>query len=275
MTGAADRPKRKRRPAAEAYILPRHPSEVDRLDVQHFAVRAAMRGNYVAPVNRPSRVLDVGCGTGQWAYEICAEFPDSMVVGLDLRPSKPSPPPNYRFVEGNVLQGLPFADGRFDFVHQRLLISGIPLQRWPAEVAELVRVTRPGGWIELMEAFPGLSPEGPATRRLWDAFRQLGRTVGHDTFGHVFRSLDRYLAEAGAVGVVSREVVLPIGEWGGRVGAWLTCDVRSLFTRLIDVFQAAGLSETECRELIEAMFREFEELHTSIRNRVVVGCRPA
>ena len=28
--------------------------------------------------------LDVGCGTGQWAFEICDQFPDVVVVGLDL-----------------------------------------------------------------------------------------------------------------------------------------------------------------------------------------------
>jgi len=263
------------RPIDDAYVLPRDPGQVERLDVQHVAIREAMKGNHLAPIIGPGRILDVGCGTGQWAYEICAEFPDSMVVGLDLTPSKPSPPPNYRYVEGNLLQGLPFAGGQFDFVHQRLLISGIPLRDWPGEVAELVRVTRRGGWIELFEAFPGVSPEGPATRRLWDVFRQLGRAVGHDTFGHVFRSLDRYLAEAGAVGLVSHTVVLPIGEWGGRVGAWMARDVRSLFGGLVEVFQTAGLTETECRELIDAMFGEFEELHASIRNRVVVGCRPA
>jgi hypothetical protein len=44
-----------------------------------------------------------------------------MVVGLDLVPSKPPQPANYHFAYGNVLQGLPFADDRFDFVHERFL----------------------------------------------------------------------------------------------------------------------------------------------------------
>jgi hypothetical protein len=38
-----------------------------------------------------------------------------MVVGLDLVPSKQNQPANYDFVYGNVLQGLLFANDRFDF----------------------------------------------------------------------------------------------------------------------------------------------------------------
>jgi ubiquinone/menaquinone biosynthesis C-methylase UbiE len=259
----------------EAYVLPRHPSEVDRLDVQHFALRTAMRGNYLAPIGRPARILDVGCGTGQWAYELCAEFPEAMVVGLDLAPSKPNRPANYEFVRANVLQGLPFPDAEFDFVHQRLLISGVPLKHWSAEVAELVRVTRPAGWLELVEAMPHLVPEGPATKRLWDLLRQLGRTVGHDTLGHVGGSLGRYLSNAGAQGVQTRSVALPIGEWGDRVGPWMACDIRSLFTRLAGVFEPrfAG-AEAEYRELMEAMFEEFERLKSTITTVVAFGRRP-
>src|SRR5262245_31486465 len=104
-----------------AYMLPRHPSEVDRLDVQHYALRAALRGNHLAPIQRPGLILDVGSGTGQWAYDLCAKFPGALAVGLDLVPSKlEGQPANYRFVKANILRGLPFADDRFDFIHQRL-----------------------------------------------------------------------------------------------------------------------------------------------------------
>jgi hypothetical protein len=55
-------------------------------------------------------------------------FPCAMVVGLDVVPSKPHQPANYHFVYGNVPQGLPFTDDRFDFVHQRFL--GIRSAPW-------------------------------------------------------------------------------------------------------------------------------------------------
>jgi hypothetical protein len=52
------------------YMLPRRPSEVDRLDVQHYALREALGANYLAPVKGPALVLDVGSGTGQWAFGV-------------------------------------------------------------------------------------------------------------------------------------------------------------------------------------------------------------
>jgi SAM-dependent methyltransferase len=201
-------------------------------------------------------------------------FPGALVVGLDVVPSKPDRPSNYAFVRGNVLQGLPFARGQFDFVHQKLMVAAVPLKHWPAVVTELVRVARPGGWIELLESAPHLKPEGPATKRLWDLLRQLGRTVGHDTLGTVPESLDRYLKNAGAAEVQTRTVVLPVGEWGDQVGVWMLCEFRSLFTRLTETFSKRhGLSPDECGELIAGMLAEFEQLRPTISFRVAIGRR--
>jgi SAM-dependent methyltransferase len=249
---------------------------VDRLDILHFATRAQLNGrNYLAPIGQPDRILDVGCGTGQWAYELCNEFPDAVVVGLDLAPSKPGRPANYRFVRANVLQGLPFRDDEFEFVHQRLLVSGVPVTDWPAVVADLVRVTRPRGWVELVESMPFVEPEGSATRRLFEIFGRLGREVGHDTMGHVQRALGRYLQTAGSVSVQARTMALPIGEWGDQVGAWMAAGLRSLFTRLGPIFEAKyGLPEAECRALTAAMFEECEALKSTITFHIAFGQRP-
>ena len=136
-------------------MLPRHPTEVDRLDIQHYAMRDALGAEYLSPLRHPLLILDVGCGTGQWAFELCPQFPEAVVVGLDIEPSKPERPTNYRFLRASLLAsllaGLPFRDCLFDFVHQRLLQSGVPLESWSRVVSDLVRATRPGGWIELIE----------------------------------------------------------------------------------------------------------------------------
>jgi len=250
-------------PAGDAYLLPRHPSEQDRLDIQHYAMREALRRNYLAPVQAPVAVLDVGCGTGQWAFEVCAERLEAMVVGFDLVPSKPAPAANYRFVRGNLLQGLPFAEGRFDFVHQRLLQSGVPLKSWSGVVQDLVRVTRPGGWVELVEIENDVKAGGPATRRLLELLLQLAGSRGLDRAGVLFRELDAYLLGAGLREVQRRDVDVPIGDWGGRIGSLMASDLRALYTRLSDVFQAnLGVSADACRDLITQMSRELNEYRT-------------
>ncbi len=258
-----------------AYIFPRHPSERDRLDIQHYALRELLKGNYLAPVRHPAAVLDVGAGTGQWAFEVCAAFPDAMVVGLDLVRGKPGPPANYRFVQGDVLDGLPFADGRFDFVHQRFLTAGIPLASWSALLQELFRVTRPGGWVELGEALARIEPAGPATTRLTELAHRLGRPRGLDTTGVIVGELHERLRRVGAVEVRTRPVDLPIGEWGGRIGSFMASDLRAAYARLCDVFEAVlDVPREDSLRLLGAAQVEWEQLHTSLHLVLAFGRRP-
>ena len=157
------------------YLMPTDLEEMNRLDFQHYMLRYALRGNYAAPVGRPGSILDVGTGTGRWAREMAQLFPQANVVGVDVKlPPADSQaeegkgdlrPPNYAFVYGNLFEGLPFADGAFDFVHMRLLIKAIPHEKWPSVIKELIRVTRPGGWVESVETTI-LQQAGPAMSQI-------------------------------------------------------------------------------------------------------------
>jgi hypothetical protein len=96
--------------------------------------------------------------------------------------------------------------GGFDLVHARLLLTHVP-QRIEA-LASMVRALRPGGWLVIEDADPGLQPlicpdeYGPAQRlanRLRQGFRTLMAGRGAElTFG---RTLPRLLREAGLVAV--------------------------------------------------------------------------
>jgi len=257
------------------YLLPRHPGELDRLDIQHYALRETLGANYLAPVDLPATVLDVGCGTGQWGFEVCVRFPNALVIGLDLVTGKPDRPPRYRSVKGNLLEGLPFARDRIDFVHQRLLITGVPLASWPAVVADLVRVTRPGGWVELVEPPGWIDQQGPATERLLGLTAEFSTSLGLDTTGVVFESLDGYLREAGLAGVVRRQISVPIGHWGGQVGSLMVTDLRAGFTRVCEVLQARSLlSAEEGRDLIRLAQEEWEHGRMSWTFAIAFGQKP-
>jgi SAM-dependent methyltransferase len=264
-------------PPQDRYLFPRHPTETDRLDIQHHALRKALGADYLAPIGAVDRVLDVGAGNGQWGYDICTEFPRAMVVGVDLVSGKPGQPAGYRFVRANLLRGLPFVDDAFDFVHQRLLASSsIPVTHWPSLVDDLVRVTRPDGWVELVEVGPWLEPAGPATRRLFDLSYELGRLLGLDMLGQVFRTLDGHLRRAGLDDVERREVNVPVGEWGGVVGSKMAANVRALFTRLGGQFQTRlGLPPGEFTELLQAMRGEQEQYKSSAPFAVGFGRKAA
>lgn len=256
----------------ERYIFPQHPSEMDRLDVQHYALQLTIDANYLAPIGMPASILDSGSGSGQWADELCRQFPEALVVGIDLRPGKSVRPPNFAFVQSDVLRGLPFADGTFDFVHQRLLVPAIPLSAWPDLIAELVRVTSPGGWVELVEADWRIERAGPASERLVELACRLGRQRGLDVDGGTFRMLDRSLVEAGLVDAERRTFELPLGDWGGRVGSLMATDYRAAGIRLSPTYvERLGISAEECQELIRSSSREWEELRSGCVFAVAIG----
>jgi ubiquinone/menaquinone biosynthesis C-methylase UbiE len=241
---------RGRRYVADApYMLPKDEAEINRLDFQHFMLRAALHGNHLAPIGRPTNILDVGCGTGRWPLEMAVLIPAANVVGLDivLPPMDAGQrvdtrPDNYVFVQGSVLDGLPFPDASFDFVHQRLLLGAIPAQRWPSVVRELVRVTRPRGWVELIEPapVPGGGP-GLTTLRHW--MRELTQRRGIDMAAA--QQIGASLQTAGLRSVTQRDYNLPIGHAGGRMGQMAEANYLSLLTSMSSLMVAQGITTAE------------------------------
>jgi hypothetical protein len=92
----------------------------------------------------------------------------------------------------------------------------------------------------------------------------------------VYTSLDAYLRDAGAERVTRREVPLPVGEWGGRVGSMMATDFRSIFRSLGRLFEAAGaLDAQEVAELVHQVQLEYEELRVSTSLAIVYGQKPS
>jgi SAM-dependent methyltransferase len=269
--------------SGETYFLPRHPTENDRLNLLAFATGMAMGAGWLSPVTGPGPVLDVGCGTGLWAYGFGRRFPAADVLGVDIVDFRDDgAPPNFRFQEVNVLQGLPFPNDTFELVHQRLMAAVYPTERYGQAVAELVRVTSPGGHVELFESRPFIEPEGPATKELWDFFRKLGREKGLDTAAMIPERLESYLAAAGLEGIETREFDIPVGEWGAELGEWqrragelILRSHLSLLTRMCPVFAALGVTEDRCRELIETMADEVNEVRSVHRFKTTFGRKPS
>jgi ubiquinone/menaquinone biosynthesis C-methylase UbiE len=245
------------------YLMPYDVEELNRLDFQHYMLRATLRGNYAAPIGSPSSILDIGTGTGRWPREMAVTFPDASVIGVDLNPppADDSPeqgdsddlrPSNYTFVPGNVLEGLSFADGSFDFVHQRALLAAVPHARWPQVAQELARLTRPGGWVESLEVTE-LQQCGPATNQLVDWLRATLARRGVE-FADGGKVAD-HLRQAGLVNVTARTARMPCGDAGGRIGKMLAADWFSLFNATSGFMVTLGLTTTEEFERVSAVAR--------------------
>lgn len=219
-----------RRHRADApYLLPKDRQELQRLDYQHFLFRHLLQGNTFAPVdaflNEGCNVLDVGSGTGRWCCEIATTYPHTSVCGLDLEnvPRTISMPLNYQFHQGNLLLGLPFAAQQFHYVHQRVLVAGIPFDKWPYVLGELKRVTSVGGWVELIEMGTAFHNPGPATQQFLQWWAAISATRGIDA-SKVAR-IEELFYHSGFSNIEARTESIPVGSWGGRIGNLLAQDI--------------------------------------------------
>ncbi|CAG8512434.1 10490_t:CDS:2 [Paraglomus occultum] len=172
------------------YVLPNDSGEEERLNIQHLIFKHAFNGSFSAPVDQllksGARVLDVWlvercCGSAAWTLELAKKYPNSNFIGIDIAPvvladEKPS---NVEFVEHNVLDGLPFDSNSFDYVFARAAVSVYTRTQWTElAIPEYTRVTKPGGWVELME-FDALRGEDDINiQRVYDAWVILAEPKG-------------------------------------------------------------------------------------------------
>jgi ubiquinone/menaquinone biosynthesis C-methylase UbiE len=131
--------------------------EAGRLGQLHrdFADRAIRIALAVAPA--PSRVLDVGSGTGYALRQLAAALPDATeLTGVDAAPemvrvaNEANGDRRVRFIEGTAEQ-LPWPDASVD-----LVISTTSFDHWAdqrAGLAECARVLVPGGHLVLSDLF--------------------------------------------------------------------------------------------------------------------------
>ncbi len=238
--------------ADSAYALPKDLGETNRLNFQHFLLRQLNQGNFRAPLQAPLDILDVGCGSGRWVLEMAVQFPNSNVFGLDrvtpdverlpLGDGVNQRPANATFVAGDILQGNNFPDASFDYVHMRLLYSAIPAVRWSFVINELVRMTRPGGWVELVEG--GLPPAGgPAMNMLHNLTIEGGNKIGLDMT--VGSRIGAYLQSAGLTNVQAQEMPVPLGVQGGRIGRLMALDLYEILKAGRGLSVARGTATAE------------------------------
>ena len=165
----------------------------------------------VARVRAGSRVLDVGTGTG--AVAAAARARGTCVVAVDAEPDMVA------WVAERVpgvaavcaaLPALPFADGAFDAVVGNFVVNHVDRPRHA--VAELRRVTRPGGQVAVtVWASPGGAGQALLGRAVGAARPRLDPA---NDFPRTPTGFATVLTEAGLTGVRCRVV-----EWAHRTTA--------------------------------------------------------
>ncbi len=137
------------------------------------------------------RILDAGCGTGEGASRLAELFPHARVLGVDILDHHLATAreryarffPRLVFEHQSIFE-LSEPDGSFDLTVCRHVIHSIP---HPDQVlAELVRVTRPGGRLHLIPEDYGMLhfQAGPLdVRTFWhETPARFGEQTGTDLF---------------------------------------------------------------------------------------------
>jgi len=205
--------------------------------------------------------IDLGCGP-RGVIDLLAErtAPGGRVVGLDADPAHVAMASE--FVASRSLRGVEVIRGdarhtglnssSFDLVHARTLLVTVPE---PAEVLrEMVRLTRPGGWVAGLEPDTEIAicyPPHSAFDRLCEIFTAAFRRNGANP--HFGRRMAELYREAGLedVTVEVRASVYPHGHSRRTVRADL---VRSMHLEIIEM----GLCDQQ----------ELNELDTAVRKHL-------
>ena len=106
----------------------------------------------------PSKILDLGCGTGSTTIMLKQAFPKAEVIGLDLSPQMLVMSDykaqqlglNIEWMHG-IAETTKFADNEFDVVTASLLLHETPNYISQAVLKEAYRILKPGGQVIILD----------------------------------------------------------------------------------------------------------------------------
>jgi len=134
----------------------------------------------------PVRILDAGCGTGQFATRLRALLPEALITGIDILPERIAAlrmdlahaARHLTFAVGDLFD-LKFADASFDCVACRHVLQSIPDPE--RALGELTRVLKPGGRLHLLAEDYGMLHFHPTHHDLDDFFHTNLRALREKT----------------------------------------------------------------------------------------------
>jgi SAM-dependent methyltransferase len=167
------------------------------------------------PAGPTDRVLDVGCGSGDFTRRLADLVPGGHVLGVDAQPSmidearrRGAANQSFLVSTAQALGGslpAPDHDATFDIVVSRAMMHWVPVTDWPGILAHAHRLLRPGGFLRIECGGAGnvptvvavldrvAAPYGESRRAPWsfldagtayDLAERAGFAIGGDGYVH-------------------------------------------------------------------------------------------
>ncbi|KAH7328376.1 S-adenosyl-L-methionine-dependent methyltransferase [Stachybotrys elegans] len=253
----------------KTYFAPIDEEELQRLEQMHSVLRLVFDGRTIfPPVRSPRRILDCGCGGGDWAIEVAEQYPESEVLAIDVSPHviPAYSPPNLEYQVDDLNGRFTFQSNYFDVVHSQMMAGAIHSNRWRSYIRDIFRVTRPGGWAQMVEIyFNAQSDNGRLTRdnglSQWSANYLEALQPYKDPRAAL--QLAAWMRSAGFVEVESRLLTLPMCGWSGEnrdrdIGSANVENINQLLFSLglYPMTQLKGMAYENFEELVERARRE-------------------
>jgi SAM-dependent methyltransferase len=187
------------------------------MNLHYLAIQIVFQGKlFLAPIDDPRSILDVGTGTGIWAINVADRYLSARVVGTDLSPIQPKyVPPNVEFELYDMDDDWNM-DDRYDLIHTRNYYYSV--RSWSKFYAQAFRSLKSGGWVENQEFDldfrsddKTVDKDGPTVR--WCQLMNEG-FVKTETSGRL--NPDEMKQQMEAIGFINCQIVpkkLPIGPW--------------------------------------------------------------
>ena len=171
--------------------------------------------------------------------EFATQIPDTVEIqGIDIasRLFPQTYPPNIELSIESITS-LPADWSRtFAYVHQRLLLAALTIDMWKSALAEIFRVLKPGGWVELVETTSRIPHVGPCSIKLnsmkFALYAHKNLLVDHK------KQLRGLLLGAGFVGIECIDHPVPVGESAGENGR----EARTNFTNVVSAMKTPMLN---------------------------------
>ncbi|CAB4474660.1 uncharacterized protein OCT59_020268 [Rhizophagus irregularis] len=256
------------------YYLPNNYTDVDRQHNNTFVKKEVFQGSFSASIeerlNRGEcKVLDVCCGPGTWLLDLAAKHEKSSFFGVDIKPIFPTEikPSNLNFIQADVSNGLPFPDNEFDFVNQETMLFIWTIDQWDFILSELVRVTCPGGYIQICEQnFSVYKGIGPVFYKILEDGHYASGLKRNVDIKITPRLKEKLGSQQNITTVHEEERQVVLGPNGGKIGLALQDIYLSYMSTNIAIETMSvllGMSKEEYRNHLNYdLINEFKETNT-------------
>jgi ubiquinone/menaquinone biosynthesis C-methylase UbiE len=244
-------------------FLPCDDEEIERLQINQLLFKSLFIKPYFSPVTnlleRGIRVLNVSAGPGWWALDMAKQYPKSHFTSVDavLYPIS-QPPANCHFRLMDVSSRLAFPDNTFDYVTQYDAIFKYSQKDWETIIPELVRVVKPGGYIEFCEFGGAIQDVGP-NLSIW----MMRLTVSLQTRNinlKIASHLESMIKEIDNVThIESSHRSAPIGWYGKNGDIMLECIKRLLESVKPKLCEDWSMNVAKYDKMVESAIKECKE----------------